>query len=207
MAIGTYDELKNKIESTLDRDDLVDDIPDFILLAEEDHADRIRIREMLARSQATLNDETGRYIAVPPRFVEMETLRLLTTPRITKVKYCNLATMDELRQETPGRPSRFTVHEEVEFDRPPDTEYTAEMIFYASPTPLSEENQSNVLLVRSPGAYLYGSLLHAAPFLDNDERIPTWRDFYEGIVDRLNMATQRARHSGPLLSRVAGATP
>ena len=51
---------------------------------------------------------------------------------------------------------------------------------------------------------LYGSLLEAAPFLINDERIPVWQMFFDEGVLTLKEEQKNAEHSqGSLRVRVA----
>src|SRR5262245_23416133 len=128
MALDSYDNLKTAIINFLDRDDLSTYVDDFIDLAEARHKREILIREMLARSRASLG---GRYLSLPTRFVKMKTIRLLTTP-VTVLEEINLHEMNRERDENTGKPTFYTVHEEIEFDVTADDTYTVEMIYYAS---------------------------------------------------------------------------
>lgn len=201
MAIDTYDDLKTEIADHLDRDDLATKIDTFIDLAEARHKRDLRMREMIRRSTA---DASGRYLALPSSFIGMRTLRLLTDP-VTVLQEVNLYEMNRIRSEDTGKPTWYTVHEEIEFNKTPDDTYTAEMIYYAEFTALSDSNTTNALLARAPDAYLYGALISAEPYLWNDERVTLWAQFYRAAVDRLNgMDRKRA---GPLVSRVVGRGP
>lgn len=201
MSLDTYAGLKQEIADTLDRDDLTSQIDSFIDLAEARHAREIRVREMIVRATGIAD---SRYMVLPIGFLQMSTLRLLTNP-VTVLGEVNLHEMTRRRLETTGKPTLYTVHEEIEFDRTPDQEYTAEMIYYGKLTALSDDNTSNALLVRSPDAYLYAALGAAAPFLVEDERLAIWAQLYQSAVEALNMMDRR--RAGPLISRVAGATP
>jgi hypothetical protein len=203
MALDSYANLKTAIADFLDRDDLTSQVDDFIDLAEARHKREILVREMLARSQAST---VGRFLALPTRFEKMKTIRLLTTP-VTVLTELNLHEMNWEREETTGKPTFFTVHEEIEFDKTPDDTYTAEIIYYASFLPLSDTNTSNGLLVRAPDAYLYAALSASAPFLTSDERLQTWEQLYGTARDGLLLSDRQARVGTPLFSRVTGGTP
>lgn len=203
MALDSYANLKTAITNFLDRDDLTGYVDDFIDLAEARHKREIVIRDMIARSQASV---TGRFLSLPTRFVMMKTMRLLTTP-VTVLEELNLHEMNRERDEVTGKPSFFTVHEEIEFDVTPDDTYTAEMIYYASFVPLDDTNTSNGLLVRAPDAYLYGALVASAPFLTSDERIQTWETLYGIARDGLLIADRKGRYGSPIASRISGSTP
>lgn len=60
----------------------------------------------------------------------------------------------------------------------PQIAYPFEINFYQRPMPLSATNQTNWFTEFSPDMLLYASLLEAAPYLKNDQRIPTWKDYY-----------------------------
>ena len=139
MPLDTYTNLKATIADTLARDDLTSQIDDFINLVEARHKREIRFRSMLHRAQSTVD---GRYLGLPAVFLEMQTLRLLTDP-VTVLAEVNLQEMNRLRQTATGIPAHFTIHEEIEFDRAPDSSYSAEMIYYAELTPLSASNETN----------------------------------------------------------------
>lgn len=201
MSLADYDGLKSAIADHLDRDDLTDQIDDFIDLAEARHKREVRIREMLTRSSLTVDD---RYVDLPTGFLEAKTLRLLTTP-VTVMTYLNQHEMNRVRSETTGKPTYFTVHSQFEFDKSPDSSYSGEVIYYKSQTALSDSNTSNDILSKAPDLYLYGALVASAPFLLNDERIQVWAALYKDAKDALNLMDRRG--VGPLVARAAGATP
>jgi hypothetical protein len=204
MALDSYSNLKTAILNFLDRDDLADNIDDFIDIAEARHKREILCREMVVRSQASV---AGRFLALPTRFNKMKTLRLLTNP-LTVLTELNLHEMNRERSDSGnGKPQFFTVHEEIEFDIVPDDTYTAEIIYYANFLPLDDTNTSNGLLVRAPDAYLYGALVASAPFLASDERIQTWDTLYATARDGLLLSDRQARVGTPLYSRVTGSMP
>ncbi len=60
-----------------------------------------------------------------------------------------------------------------------------EIVCYCQPPYLSETNQRNFFTDYTPNALLYGTLLMSAPFLKNDERIATWKGFYEFEISTL----------------------
>ncbi len=174
MSLGSYSELKDEIIDHLDRSDLEDKVDTFIDLAEARHKRELRIREMVTRSQATINDTTGRYLALPTGFIQMQTLRLIdSNGRIAHLQEVNMDNMNSLRTPTAGVPAYFVTHEELEFDREVEDgeTFTAEMIYWKAFTPLSDANTSNPLLVKAPDAYLYGAIYAAAPFIQEDDRI------------------------------------
>jgi hypothetical protein len=203
VALDTYANLKTAIGDHLNRSDLTSFIDDFIDIAESMHKRDVRIREMIQRDSITID---SRQEAVPAGVLEIISLRLMTTP-VTVLEEVNIHEMNRIRQEVTGRPFRFTVHEEIEFDVAPDASYSGEIIYYGSLTPLSGAATSNALLAKAPDLYLYGALVAASPFLLHDERVGTWGALYENGVKAMVVRERSGRRAGPLISRVAGAIP
>jgi hypothetical protein len=210
MALDTFENLKTSVSDYLDRPDLADRIPDFITLAEARHRRDFRTQDMLTRSQVTFSGQADSYLALPPRFLQMQMLRLLTDPpsplehltpdQITRAKSGHLAA-------TYGQPRAYTIHEEIEFDVVPDKDYKVEMLYYASFLPLSTANPSNALLLKSPDVYLYGTLVAAEPFMMNDARIQVWAELYKSALEAIVNRNRRAKQGSPMRARVYGGTP
>lgn len=201
MALTTYDNLKTAIADHLDRDDLSSHIDDFIDLAEARHKREVRIREMITRSSLTVD---SRYESLPTGYLEGISLRLLTSP-VTVLTYVNPFEMTQRRSETTGKPTYFTSHTQLEFDKAADQSYSGEILFYKSLTALSASDTSNDLLTRAPDAYLYGALLASAPFLLNDERMKVWGSLYEQAVESVNALDRKT--IGPKIARAHGPCP
>lgn len=203
MAISTYDDLKTAIGNWLDRDDLTPYVDDFIDLAEERHKKEIRLRSQLVRTSLTVD---ARHVTYPSAALDAIHVRLLTDP-VTWLQPCDLEKMSRVRREVSDRPQWFTIHADIEFDVTPDQSYTGEIIYYAAVTALSDANTTNDILDAGPAAYLYGSLAAAAPFLENDERLPVWETLYQRARDDLNSLARNERQIGTPVVRVAGLMP
>jgi hypothetical protein len=84
----------------------------------------------------------------------------------------------------------------------PDSNYATELTYYAKLSKLSNSVATNFILESSPDAYLYGSLLQAAPYLQDDNRIQVWATLYERALNDLQVADDRgATSGGALLTR------
>ena len=55
------------------------------------------------------------------------------------------------------------------------------------------------MLTNNPDVYLYGSLLEAEPFLQNDARVGLWLQAYKEAIKNISDADARDRHSGSAL--------
>jgi hypothetical protein len=58
---------------------------------------------------------------------------------------------------------------------------------------LTVSNTSNWLLADSPDIYLYASLLQAAPYLQDDQRITVWAALYTSALNDLKVSDERSR--------------
>jgi len=203
LALDNFSDLKASIVAHLDRDDLTPFVDDFIRLAEARHERDIRIREMAVRGSLTVN---SRYVNFPDGMLEIQSIRILTSPT-TPLTYVSIPEMARRRRDENGKPQYFTIGAQIEFDCQPDDTYTADIFYFRKEPGLSDSAPVNRLLQRAPDAYLYGALLASAPFLRNDDRIEMWAALYKSCVDGLAQSRNQDRVSGPLVSRVYGATP
>ena len=197
MALTTYTELKASIADFLNRDDLTTVIPDFITLAESQINRDVRHWRMEARSSG-VQDASDEYMQIPADWVE--TIRLHLTGTGTSV--VNLISRDAMAdkrqgdEDVSGTPMYYT-HADGQFQLYPtpsaDTDF--ELLYYQK-IPSLISNADNWLLLDSPDVYLYGALLHSAPYLAEDERVAIWAQMYSAAVARLNEASESARYSG-----------
>ena len=67
----------------------------------------------------------------------------------------------------------------------PSSAYPIEILYYELPVLLDDNTQTNWLTQYAPNLLLYATLLEAAPFLKNDERIPVWQTMYQSAAQAL----------------------
>ena len=199
MALTTYAELKTSIGDWLNRSDLTSVIPDFISLAEAQIERTLRARQMIVRANASFDAQYG---AVPADFLETKSLKLTSTNPQTPLEFLSIDALDQKAAEytASGKPRFFgVVGGQLRIVPTPDSTYTTELTYYAKLSKLSSTNTSNWLLSSSPDIYLYGSLLQAAPYLQDDARIQTWATLYERALNDLQTADDRSASSGGAL--------
>ena len=198
MALTNYTGLKASLADFLNRDDLTTVIPDFITLAEAQINRDVRHWRMEARASGQ-QDAADEYIQIPSDW--LETIRLHITDNTTSV--VNLISRDAMadkRQkalDASGSTIYYT-HADAQFQLypTPSAETNFELLYYQKTTALSGSNADNWLLLDSPDVYLYGALIHSAPYLAEDERVAIWAQMYSAAVARLNEASESARFSG-----------
>ena len=196
MAITTYAELQSAITDFLNRDDLDAKAPTFISLAESNLSRDIRHWRQEKRSTAEIDTQ---YSAIPADFLEAvrfyitsgdtRPLELISQAEMLDRKYNNL--------NTSGQPAYYAITAgEIEVYPVPDGTYTAELYYMANLPALSDSNTSNWLLQYYPDAYLYGSLVHSAPYLKDDARLQVWAALYASAVDAINAESEKSKFGG-----------
>ena len=191
LDFSNYTALQNSIAKELNRTDLSDAIPGFIVLAEAEIARRVR-RKTITRSIQIAAVSTP----LPADCAELRSCRLVT----------GFPTLDlPLRNGTPemlaevradyaiaGRPVAFTVTDGALVVAPaPDSAYTVELQYFERLASLSETTATNSVLLEAPDIYFYGALIHSAPYLEHDERLATWSGLFEKAVVQLDEARER----------------
>jgi len=193
MALANYTDLKASVADFLNRSDLTSVIPDFITLAEADFNRSLRVREMSVRTQAPIDSQ---YVKLPDDFLGMRNIDLMTDP-VTPLSYKNLQNLDIHRaNDATGKPLYYSIMQNnIEFAPAPDGDYTIEIVYYQK-IPALSANTTNWLLDNHPDAYLYGTLMHSAPYLQADERIGVWAGKYQQIIQQITTSDERAKFSG-----------
>ena len=196
MAITTYAELQSSIANWLNRDDLTAITPDFISLAEAGINRDLRHYRMINRVDATLD---SRYVQMPADW--LETVRFgITSGATQRIELISRDDMLEYRQKNndiAGVPRFYAnIGDTIEVFPTPDAEYQMQLQYYAKTPALSDSNVKNWLLSEAPDIYLYGALVQAAPYLNDDARVQTWAALYSAALQSLQKASDDTRFAG-----------
>jgi len=201
MALDTYAHLQTAVADWLNRTDLTTQIVDFIQLAESEISRRLRRTSV--RTTITI---TARDTVMPADCLELRSIYLQSGEPykdlpIQIVSPEMLAEARARRANTAYRPqyaSLVGTHMIVAPD--PDQNYTAEVIYFQSLTPLTggSSTGANSILTNSPDVYLYGSLLQAEPFLEHDERIAVWQSKFDNAINQLNDVRDREEYNASI---------
>ena len=196
MSITTYDELKDAVADFLNRDDLSTTVETFISLAEADIQRRVRHWRQEKRSNAVIDTQ---YSAIPSDFLEIIRFHISTTP-ITPVELISQSEMMDMRSKggsAAGTPKNYAITAgEIEVYPNPDASYNAELYYYSKVPALSTTTTTNWLLTYHSDAYLYGALLHSAPYLGEDARAQVWATLYQAAIESVNAEGDKAKSGG-----------
>ena len=196
MSFATYSDLQAAIIGQLHRNDLSTVVTDWIALCEADFNKRLRITAMENRTTFTIDSE---YEDVPTGFREMRNLQLNTNPVIV-LTYMSPQDIDKRYAGVVGQPKHYAmVAGQIQFAPPPDGSYTGEIDYYKALDPLSASATTNWMLTNNPDVYFYGSLLHSAPYIQNDRRMSVWETLYERALVRVEAEDKHKIQSGSMM--------
>ena len=197
MSLDSYSALQASIASWLMRDDLTAAIPDFVSLAEADMNNKLRLRAML--TTATVDAAGG---ALPDDCLAVRSVELADYGHLSFAADAETAQFSNAYRG--GEARWFSIDGNNLVVSPTRAGAgTVTLRYYARIPALSDANQTNHVLTASPGVYLYGSLLQAAPYLLDDARLQTWGTLYDGALGALQGADDAAEYPGPLVIRSA----
>jgi hypothetical protein len=172
MALNTYAALKQAAADWLNREDLVQQIPDFIKLAEATLNKVVRSTHMVGTGNVTI-DVNVRNGNVPSDMLEPIFVTNSTDDdgTLEQVSIQQLTMLRRARLRATGTPRFFAVvGRKIEVAPTPAAQITFEMSYYKAIPTLVSEGDTNWVLTYEPDLYLYTTLLHAAPFLKDDQR-------------------------------------
>jgi hypothetical protein len=196
MDLDTYDGLKEAIADALMRDDLTDQIPLFIKLCEASNARNLRISDMETVATAEMVDGE---VTLPTDFIE-----LINIEGDDVYESWTPITLSQARRDYPTNSGNHTAHYAITGSvlttYPSGGDADVLLTYYAKPAALDAGNQTNWLLTKAPDVYLYGSLKHSAPWLEDDTRIQVWETLYQQALSEVRR-TDEIR-SGGMISTV-----
>jgi hypothetical protein len=192
----TYAELQSAIGDWLMRQDLTSVIPTFIDLAEARFNREMRVRRMITTATLTLADGKA---TLPSDWLESRNVRYVDDP-YRSLEYVTLEAADDIRETLATATDQFTIRgDQIEFIAAPDDGTEIELTYYAEIPALSDSNTSNWLSTRWPDVYLYGALMHSAPYLKDDERVAVWAGLHDRALEEIRMEDHKAQWSGSTL--------
>jgi hypothetical protein len=213
VSISTYTELQTAVANWLARDDLTARIPEFIALAEAKF-NRVLLHPRM-ETRVTLTVDTNlaspEFLDLPTDFQTMRTVRLPDETGKPRLQFLTQTQMDDYRYSTDnvtGTPVYFTiVGDQIELAPTPNEDMDIEVL-YRGNIPALASNSTNWLLTLAPDLYLYGTLLEASPYIQNDERLSVWGSAVATVIDQLNIHGERQSFdSGPTTISLPGICP
>lgn len=186
MALSTSAQLKTAIADWLHRDDLTSAIPTFIALAEADmQAKLCKLPSLCQRGVATCA-------------VDAQTIAVTGMYKLVDVSYQGtplaIVQPGAIRPNngTAGRPTAVALESygSLRLYPTPDDAYELDVLYVPVISPSlaggePDDDADNWLLQLAPGLYLFGSLIAAEGYLQDDARIQTWAGLYQNALNSL----------------------
>lgn len=203
-AFSNYQDLQNGIASWLMRGDLTSHIPTFIRMAESAMDRDLLVKELVERRTSRV---TAQYVELPHNWAELRNVQRLSDRQ--PLKYLPMDDIDRYRADIAagrrqhGAPTHYSLlgrAMELVPSPTPEAEAVIELVYYATVPKLADDAPTNVVLQTYPDLYLYGALVHSAPFLKDDARIAVWERLFLQALASANAADRRGRHSGASLT-------
>lgn len=188
MALTTRAELISAVGDWLNRSDLATAITnDFIPLAEAEMKRRLRRSTSSTTIYISAANMDGPTDMAAPISLHLDS----SSPSLdVPLRLCTPQMLAERRaraNDVAGRPDAFGYWDgQLQFAPTPDQSYDGILVYYTQLTPLSGSVSSNAILAEAPDAYLFGTLLQAAPYLEHDERITVWQQRFDAAIEQLN---------------------
>jgi hypothetical protein len=91
------------------------------------------------------------------------------------------------------------------FGPAPDSDYTIKGVYWAKPTLLrsfASDAAAHWIIMNAPDLPLYGALIEAMPFLQNDKRLPVWQGFYDTALQNYRDLFREEETSGGPIQEV-----
>lgn len=201
---ATYEGLCVKIADTLNRADLSAAIPDFTVLATAKiERDVARVRHPSAISSTTIS-ATALATSLPADFVAAYQVMLTNSgkhlryvsPEDTRALFENAVTTAETDTFYTIIANKIRILPAPSASSP----VSIDLYYYARLPALNTSNTTNWVLTRYPDLYLYGSLVHSAPYLKADERIALWDSIYNRILSEIEIEADRATRNQSVLT-------
>lgn len=203
MAITSYSTLQTEIANWLHRSDLTTYIQTFISLGEDRIYRELRVKTMETALSGAIS---AGVLALPSDYIELKYAYVVDTNSFILQRTTPDALYQRYPDRTAGGSPRFIAREGSNFifGPYPDSTYTIKGIYYARLTKLSDVNTSNWFITDAPNLLLFAALAEAAPFLQNDERIPIWEAKYQDQKSQVQREDDNEALSGGALAMVQG---
>lgn len=197
MTIATYAELSTEIASLTHREgdtDFTGKVALFVRLLEARLNRELRVKEM----QATLASTTltSGAATLPAGFLAFVEVRFDSSPSYT----LHPRALEWIRAQdstATGNATDFAITGTEVICWPPTGPIKGT---YYTEIPGLETNSSNWLLTKYPDLYLFGSLVEAALWAQDDAALAKWAPRASALIEAANSADQRDQFDGGILA-------
>lgn len=190
MAITDYLSLKKEVSDWTHMNGELDDKFDtFLQLCEVEiyaNPDEPLCMVSLDLLYTTTLSTTSRFIDLPPGMNSQKKLSISIDDYNYEIQYqtvSNIVTQDALS----GIPNFFTIsNNQIEFNMIPDKEYTVNINYLGTDTPLTSTDTTNAILAKYPNIYLNGCLSQAFSYTQEDQQASKYSQYFMQAIKFAN---------------------
>ncbi len=195
MAYNTYDDLVTSVADYLREDNLTSQIGDFVLLFEA--IEGAKLVHPYAQKQEVVSISEFPY-TLPSDCAHLRSFGVKGELPYTQVSWEHLYNRDRPYNAyaVTAVGDEQKIYARTIQESPSDFEIT----YRAKLGNLV--NEVNWLYRNFPMIYLYGSLIQAEPYLNQDQRIATWNAMYQGSLRALETSARLLEQGAPVRSAV-----
>ncbi len=199
MSITSYATLEDAIAGwihpgrTLATSPLASQIPDFISLAEAKLNRRLRLRAMENSASGTV----AATVALPTGYVGMRSLTVTAGGATYPLPYTPPENISSISQA----PDAYSIVGENLVFQPSASGYAYTLTYFKAFTALSAG--ANWLITNAPDVYLYASLVEAANYIRDAQKLSDWAGLLEQAISQLSDSNKMDRYGSSLMVRAA----
>jgi hypothetical protein len=178
LDFDSYEDFQSVVATYLQRANLTAQIPLFIQLAETRLGNLIKtFPQQVALPYSLIPAQGTNVISLPSDFGAL----IRATYNNKPLQYVSPEQMD-LYNTTIHKHEFTIVGSNFFLQTLVDGSSTLTLYYYQALQGLSDNNESNWVLEDYPNIYLYATLLEAAVYMMDDERLPTWTQMLEEAI-------------------------
>lgn len=197
MAFDTYSGLQTEIIAWANRvgdTDFEAFVPGFVSLAEAmfnyggQGLPQLRVKEMETSASVVVSGGSG---PLPDDYLEyrdvLNSKSDVLTPTVPS------SALHRFQYYPQARSQEFGI-EGLNIKTYPKTDETLTLFYYQTIPALSDVNTSNWLLAKHPVIYLYGAMIFAATYMEDDQGIQRYGTLYSQAVGGLTVSDMRSKY-------------
>lgn len=207
----TYSQLQTDVAAWLADETLGSKIPGFVRLCEADIRREIRVRAMVTQDSAFAI--SGASASLPSDWVELVSVSRITDTGNATLEFYPIEQFYDHRLQSygAGYPKIYTIiNDSIHVAPSASAGTTLRISYWKAFDALSDTNTTNWLLTNAYDVYLFGTLYHAAIYLQSidagtGDLMAVAGNNYETAKQRVMREESRARGSGAARRRTGGA--
>jgi hypothetical protein len=194
-----YGTLKTNVANYLHRDDQAANIPGFILLGQARMSHDLEI-PMMDGTESLAVTASVKEVALPETVLRIKSIRIPFSGGFRTLQLNSLVQNSQIYEGAGGATADPLYYARygftLELAPPPSADNTLSLIVKKRLVEFVEDTDTDDILTNYPNIYLYAAMLEASVFVEDSERITTWKAYYDDEVFKLNEDAEDQLWSG-----------